>query len=693
MKIINNQKLFSSSELINLGIKENTLYVSASRQRRYGGVLYTHTKIGKEVYFYYEGLPFELQTKISDVLFDGNAPAENDMPTIATTITTTSAPTKPVSSFKAKKFEAHLFRKQSDIDFIQTYKVGGKQLSYDKVRKYIDACSVLDFISKSSIKQIKELGYKNRKSFYCAAIQHIQENNLPLPTSEARLRSKANLYANSGAISIVSKRFGKANNVKVGKTQEALILELMGKHNQFDCAFISKVFNTEAAKQGWETISRRTVLKIFNKNKNQITGSRQGIAAFRNTYDHTVKRLRPSAPNLLWVGDAWDFELFYQKRIESKNGGSKTSQWERKKVYMVIDAYNDYIVGFSIADSETVELAKLAWKDACLKQNVLPYQIKTDNNAKAQLTPFYKQLCYKTEFYTPSALGNARDKVIERVFGQFYNDVVRMYPNASGRNINAKEQTNRDVLNSIKNSFPDEKTVMQQIQTCIHTWNNMALEKYNGLSREQQYKQADHARNRQLTDLQKLEFFGILRNRTVTYTKEGLVLTIDGNKITYRDWNNTQLMESIGIEFQVVYEPSDLSKILLVADEGRIKHLVQQEQFLPMALADMKTGDRTLLNQRLNEKQRNIQENVINKATERANILRESNIKIPLLNDNSAESIYKLMPIISGKQKANIEQSENELKIINTGKEVNFNETKAFSMFDNEIDEEYKIVE
>lgn len=361
-------------------------------------------------------------------------------------------------------------------------------------------------------------------------------------------------------------------------------------------------------------------------------------------------------------------------------------------MYFVIDAYNDYIVGYAIGDTENVELTKQAWKNACIKHNILPYQIKSDNFAKSQLEPFYKQLCYKADFYTPSAIGNARDKVIERMFGQFYNEVVRIYPNASGSNITAKSQINRDVLQSIQNTFPDENEVIKQIETCIHNWNIITREKHGGLSKEQHYLQGDHNRDRVLTDFQKLDFFGVLRERTVTYTKEGLELTVDGNKITYRDWDNKELMDSIGIEFQVVYEPSDLSKILIIADEGRIKHLVKQERLQPMALWDMQKGDRIQLNKRLIEKQRNIQENVIDPANERRNILKEANVNIPLLNENSSEGMYKLMPIVSGRQKGNIEQAENDLKVINTGVVNTNNKGKEHStIYDSEINNECKI--
>jgi len=159
----------------------------------------------------------------------------------------------------------------------------------------------------------------------------------------------------------------------------------------------------------------------------QLTSIREGFQKWRNKFDPVVHRERPSKPNLLWIGDGTPIELYYRTESTNAKGHIKQEYWKRKVGYLVIDAYNDAIMGLSIGDTESTELAKQAWTNACIIQGVLPYQVKTDNFSKKQLKPFYESIASSKDFYTPSAVGNARDKVIEPFFGKFNNLVLREF--------------------------------------------------------------------------------------------------------------------------------------------------------------------------------------------------------------------------------------------------------------------------
>jgi len=227
---------------------------------------------------------------------------------------------------------------------------------------------------------------------------------------------------------------------------------------------------------------------------------------------------------------------------------------------------------------------------------LLPIEVKSDHFAEKDLTPFYQKLASHVRL---SAVGNARDKVIEPMFARFNREVLKDYPNWSGSNITARKadsHPNREHLLRIKGSFPDADEIHYQIAEAIDRWNNKV--RRDGTTKLQQWNQAQpHELTQRATLDRMIDLFGHTHEWTNRMTKEGLVLTINGQKQVYRLMDHA-FAELIGADFQVKYYPDDLSMVLATDPSGKTWKVPSEHQ-MPMTWTETSEGDRAQLNERL----------------------------------------------------------------------------------------------
>jgi hypothetical protein len=560
----------------------------------------------------------------------------------------------PYQFMASEIIRPHLISEEEDVEFIRNYMVGDFPLEDDKQEVCIKACQFLSLLKRFRVRDMKALGYKKSSDFYEAVIALIKKEKVQLPSTYNRLRIKAREYVKKGAKVVVPKGLGNQNGRKVTVDGAAFIKELMSKHNQYTNEQIALIYNAAAEEQGWKQISSKT---IFNYRSELETNSlRKGVSTWRDSNDFVVGRMRPSRPNYLWVGDGTPYELYFKYTSTNKQGHNITHYSGRKVVYVVVDAFNDMVVGAAIGDTENAQLALKAWKNACNNTGVMPMEVKTDNFAAKALHPVYRRLAGKPEFFAPSAVGNARDKVIEAFFGRIYGQITRLHDNASGRNIRAKEQPNRDFLDKIKKNFPNEDEVTQQIMQDMMLWNSIPRKSKGGKSLEQEWIEADHSKDRPFTDFHRLDIFGEDHSHTNRLTNKGIEVTLGGVTRRYMKLD-MDFYETIGMKYQVKYDSDNYSKVIVVGEDNR-KHLLEELKAIPMAKMDMQEGDRTELNKMLNFKEKVINHFVIDKQEERRKTLEEAG----LMDRISAEGIAKALFIEQGQQKGLNYKSQEVLK-------------------------------
>ncbi len=487
--------------------------------------------------------------------------------------------------FKDNGFKA-LLKPDSDAWLYYTNYRYGNNKALDK--KYIDAyylaAQVLNVLSGD-------------KKLVPAALAFIEANNVSLPATVKTLQRKLRDYkAKHGGYSvIVSRNFGNKKALK--QKDEAMLRVLAMRPQNFDHALIANDYNQYAVANGLPTISHSTVYNFATKGDNakRIEGPRRGMHSYRNKYDMVVSRSRPSHPLLMTVHDGFDWELYYQQTI-TKDGKQVVQYHKRKNVVVVVDAYNDYPLGFAIGETETGDLIKLALKNAAMHVAELTggyhlqWEIKCDNFAKGSQEFFGKI----AKHVTPSKVGNARDKVVESWFKRFNDRYTIRHHNYAGKNVDAlkKNQPNSDYLNKHKSSFPDEAGVMMQIIADIEAqradkreewltgWNNTPANLKRPISRED-YLQlfATGYTERQLTNI-------------------GLEIQVQKQKYQYMLLEH-DFMNSVGVKLQVLFDHADMSSVLAIDEQNRRRWLVQMKELIPMARMDQHEGTRTLLNRYL----------------------------------------------------------------------------------------------
>jgi hypothetical protein len=563
----------------------------------------------------------------------------------------------PYQFMSAELLKPLLTNTPEDVTFIREHKVNDRYLDDAYQQTCLISLQFLNMLSNIKVRDMKAIGFKNSAVFHEAVFALIKSEKVQLPTTYNRLKIKVRDYKKKGAKLVINSNIGNQNGRKINKDGIALIEELIGKHNNMNNVQIAMIYNAAGMEAGWEPITPKSIFRY--RNELETEGSRKGVGVWRDKHDMVVERKRPSRPNYLWVGDGTPYELYFQFSQENKDGHQVRKYHGRKVVYVVVDAFNDMIVGVSIGETENSELALKAWKNACFNTGAMPYEVKVDNFARTLLHPVYQKLSAKPEFFAPSAVGNARDKVIEAFFGRLYGQITRIHENASGRNITAKEQPNRDFLNKIKKNFPTEDGVTQQIANDMVLWNGIARKSKGGISLEQEWRDADHSQDRAFTDFHRLEIFGQEHSHTNRLTNKGVEVTIGGLTRKYMKMD-IDFYQSIGTSYQVKFDKDDYSKIMVVSEDNQ-KHVLEEKQAIPMAKMDMQEGDRKALNVQLDFKKQ-IMNMVIDKQKDRRKIIEEAG----LMDSVSAEGIAKALFIENGQQKGLNYASQDVLKSLSS---------------------------
>lgn len=494
-------------------------------------------------------------------------------------------------------------------EFYLAYRYDGtKHLPTEHVVKYTKAASWLNMLiemntDKKAIK--KQLGL-TLESFWQHVCELIKTEKVDLPTSYKRLRISMQEFQEAGYAYLIDWRFGNKLAAKVNdEVSAAILLELIAHPNQHDDYIICQAYNQWAVANNYKPIDPATVGVHRRNNRYQLEGQRNGNSSWYNTYGKVIHRARPSAPLLLVGSDDNDLDLYFR---DDRRG--KTNPYYRYKLIVIMDAYNDYILGYSYGETVTTDLIKAAYLDAVyhIRQLTggwyLMDQIQTDRWGSGSLNSFYQSVAT----YTPATAKVARAKYIERAFGTEWHQVLKMYPNYAGQNITSQFRLNRDHLEVAKRDFPTIEQGYQYIDDFINRLRQLPNRK-TGISRQQQWLNAfnssDLSRQHQISEGRMLHLFGQQHSHSHTITNGGLRVNINGQQFVY-DVPDELYLQNVGKKVQVTYDPYDYSRVL-VTDGGSLRFVAREFDKMSSALADYKPGDRARLNQLLQQKRRHVE--------------------------------------------------------------------------------------
>lgn len=553
-------------------------------------------------------------------------------------------------SWFADQYEAD--RKAFDFFAAYTYGNDNKKLDIDLIETYTYNASVLNTVLKLKTNRkayAKALGHSKINIWETLSndVNHFRVVNHKLPTTSRQLQTQVSNYLKFGYAAIISGRLQNQNATKIKEDdQQALLDELLAKHTNLDNTQVANLYNTVAERINWKTVTPQTVANRKEDKNLVVFAGRKGANALSNKLLMQNKRSAPTKPMLYWTLDGWDAELLYQSTSLNGKGHKVTNYSNRLTMVTVLDPFNKYPIGYAIGTHETPELIKEALRSAFQHTKELfgnyyrPYQLQSDNYSKTTLTPLY-EAC--SVHYTPAKVKNAKAKVIEPWFNRFNKEYCQMFDNWSGHNITSsqKNQPNDEFLNKIRHTFPDENGCRQQLIMAIETDRTKKRDAYV----KQWSEVGTEYRSEMLFEMY-LKYLGKSTGFTNRLYPEGLTPTIEGQPLCF-DSFDVNFRKLTHLDWCIKYDPTDLSKVLvvnadsqkgkLVQEVGTYQFVLEQKYIQPMALAERKEDDAKHL-QEVKSFNSDVMKYITEERQENAEIL-ETLFQRPELKDTLAKLI------------------------------------------------------
>lgn len=489
----------------------------------------------------------------------------------------------------------------------------GMKLPDDYIEKYTQAASWLNTIGHLTTDKRALKGNLNITvaAFWSTITDLIKVKNIHLPASEKRLKGKIKDYKGLNYDCLVeSYRFGNSNSRKIDDAvAEAVLIEMLSHDHQHDYTIIAARYNEWAVSQGKAPITPGAVGYWAKEKAYLITANRQGKAVNYGKFNPQIRRERPSAPLLLINSDDNVLDLYFIEQKFNKAGHASKNHYYRPVMYVVIDAFNDYILGYAIGETVTIELIKEAYRNAAnhvkelLNGYYLPHQIQTDRWALSkggELEKFYQSMA----IFTPATARVAQGKYIERSFGTTWHQNLKRFINYSGQNITAKEKLNPDAVDRNKSNFPAVAQAPQQVAIFIEAM-RQEINPKTGIPRQQEWLEAfaasEKSKQKAINAEKHLQLFGVLntsKGRGNTLQPSGL--TIKNGRLLY-EIPAEYFPQHMGKKVDVYCDPYDESQVLVTDGKG-LRFVAHTYVKSPSALADHTHESRLLLNSRLEQK-------------------------------------------------------------------------------------------
>ena len=484
------------------------------------------------------------------------------------------------------------------VSYYHAYRLpDGRCLPADKIAQYVAEAQILEAISAYWMEHTSKRGKASRRpmgkgEFYgwmTDMIQALPQEEYPHKLPKSRLREKHEAYQRDGYESLIHKGYQNQNASKTGgDEQSALLLMLLASPNNLNNSQVARLYNETAKVRGWEKLTASAVGKIAKSKSLLIDAGRKGRTDYRLQVQTAIKRTKPTRAMSYWVHDGWTVELYYQHTTTDKKGGTKTVYDCRLVVVVILDASCSYPIGYAIGERECPQLIAQALRSAAHHTEELfgvkchPREIQYDHYQIGALTPLYKAMSNKL---SPARAKNARAKIIEPYFSRLNKTYCQLQPNWSGYGITGKKGkgTNREVASDLRHQIPTRAEVEGQIHTIMSQERALKHEEYMSLF------------DGDITDIQLdrsiyLEHWGETSGRYIGQSIYGLTPTIFG-EVQYYESFEQGFKEQRHQRWQVYYDPSDLSSVLAVSEDGQYKYLLERKHLQPMAVEDQRPED------------------------------------------------------------------------------------------------------
>lgn len=481
--------------------------------------------------------------------------------------------------------------------FYSTHTVNGENLPDKHINLYTSAAewlNMLSTVSKQKKAWFASLGLHGKSEFYQAAIALIKANDIDLPTNYVRLMDKLRKYESGGYKSLVSAKFGNANSVKITQEVGEWLIAQYQLPIKISVPMLALKFINEAQVRGWELVTEQAIYAYLHspENKQRWYGGRHGHRQATEAFGYSLRTAMPTHRDALWYSDGTGLNYV----------GQKDNKWlGMQQIYWIMDAYSEFIVGWSVSKTENYDVQIKATQMAVRTAMAKPYEWRYDNQGghkKAETQEFLNKVAahhFNTQPY------NGKSKTIESMTGRFQQQIMRQDWFFSGQNRTAKKldsKANMEFLLENFKSVPTLEEIYAIIAERINQWNE-AKHHETGISRKEMYYSSTNPKHQPIDYLEMVELFWLTNKKPITYNNDGIKLTVAKQmhefEVLADGMPDVEFRRKyIGEQFIVKYDNDDLSHVRLYLQEAtglRFVAMAEPRIVVPRALIDHKEGD------------------------------------------------------------------------------------------------------
>lgn len=398
-----------------------------------------------------------------------------------------------------------------------------------------------------------------------------------LPRSEARLKAKLREFRRDGYACLISGKLGNTSSVKITREFGRLLIAL--KRSRVPVYTDAQLFdkaNKEAAARGWKPLKSVSGMRkwLYSPEVEQLWyDAVYGEQAARQRFNRKHRTELPARRDSLWYGDGTRLNLYYR----DADGKTRTTC-----VYEVVDAMSEVLLGYHISDTEDYEAQYMAYRMAVMASGHKPYEIVHDNQGghnKLERTTggLLSKIC---RIHRPTQPYNGESKTIESIFGRFQAQVLHKDWRFTGQNVTARKQSSRPNVEFVKANEKDGLYTLDELKDAYararKEWNEMP-HPATGERRIDMYLGSVNEETPEVTAYDMVDMFWVFTDREITFTDQGLTLTVKGKKRQYEVFSEPGVPDhawrrhNTYRRFVVAYDPCDPGGIRLysrAADGG-----------------------------------------------------------------------------------------------------------------------------
>lgn len=436
----------------------------------------------------------------------------------------------------------------------------------------------------------------------CENLREIYHHTLP--NNLARLKEKIGRYKKESYVSLISGKVGNKSTVKITPEMGRQLIALRrSRVPVYNYTQIFEEINRIALEKGWKPLkSKRSMVQWFERPEIEPLwyDAVFGELAAHQRYGRKHKTKLPDRRDTLWYGDGTKLNLYYR----DEDGKIRTTM-----VYEVIDAYSEVLLGYYISDHENFEAQYNAYRMAIQVSGHKPFEIVHDNQGghkrlekdkDSKEEGFFDKICH---IHRPTAPYSGQSKTIESIFGRFQSQELHKDWRFTGMNITAAKAESRPNLEFIEEN-KDQLFTLDESKAhyaeARRAW-NAAPHPATGIPRIEMYEKSENEETDVVTVHDMVDIFWIWAKRPVTFTDQGIQITIGSLKKPYEvfsapgepdhEWRRKNTYR----KFYVKYDPNDLRSIRLYwkdnAGQLRFERVAEPYMVVHRAIQDQAEGE------------------------------------------------------------------------------------------------------